>query len=179
MSTSDRTTLVVFAHPYPDRSRVGARLFDAVSGLRGVVRHSLYDRYPNFGIDIAHEQELLVQASAIVFQHPIYWYSVPGLLKHWMDKVLSRGFAYGDRFALAGKRCLWVPSAGGDEQAYSPAGIHARPFVDFAPPIEQLARFCKMEWQPPLVVGGAHRVTDDELERLCTDYRRLVQELAS
>lgn len=179
MSTSERLTLVLFAHPYPDRSRAGEKLFAALSGLHGVVRHSLYDRYPSFAIDVPHEQELLVRASAIVFQHPIYWYSVPGLLKHWMDKVLVRGFAYGERYALAGKRCLWVPSAGGDEQAYSNEGVHARPFADFTPPIEQLARFCRMEWQEPLVVGGAHRVSDEELDRLAAEYRRRVQELSA
>lgn len=171
--------LVIFAHPYPDRSRVGMRLFSSLDGLDGVVRHSLYDLYPNFGIDVPHEQELLLGASAIVFQHPIYWYSVPGLLKHWMDKVLARGFAYGDRFALSGKRCLWVPTAGGDEQAYSAGGVHQRPFTEFIPPIEQLVRFCKMEWQPPLFVGGAHRIPDKELEQLGSEYKRRVQELAS
>ena len=44
----------------------------------------------------------------IVLQHPLYWYSVPGLLKHWFDKVLARGFAYGaGGRELVGKR--WVP----------------------------------------------------------------------
>jgi len=169
--------LVIFAHPYPDRSRIGSRLLDALGDLDGVRRRSLYDLYPGFDIDVPREQDLLVAASAIVLQHPIYWYSVPGLLKHWMDKVLARGFAYGDRFALSGKRCLWVPTAGGDDQAYSPAGVHARPFEQFAPPIEQLARFCKMEWQPPFVVGAAHRISDADLDGVCTEYRRRVQEL--
>ncbi len=124
------------------------------------------------------EQAQLLEAAAIVLQHPIYWYSVPGLLKHWMDKVLARDFAYGGRFALAGKRCLWVATAGGDEQAYSADGSHGRAFSAYAPPIEQLARFCKMEWQPPFVVGAAHRVLDAELDRLAADYRQRVQELA-
>jgi len=171
--------LVVFAHPYPDRSRVGARLLSAAGDVDGVVVRSLYDLYPAFDIDVPAEQELLLQAKGLVLQHPIYWYSVPGLLKHWMDKVLVRGFAYGDRFALSGKRLLWAPSTGGDERAYSEHGVHGRPFADYAPPIEQLARFCKMEWLPPFVVRAAHRISDSELEQHCADYRRLLQELGS
>jgi glutathione-regulated potassium-efflux system ancillary protein KefG len=31
----------------------------------------------------------------IVFQHPLYTYSCPALLKEWLDRVLSRGFASG------------------------------------------------------------------------------------
>jgi glutathione-regulated potassium-efflux system ancillary protein KefF len=169
--------LVIFAHPYPDQSRAGQRLLGALGDLEGVVRHSLYDLYPGFDIDVPREQELLLEASAIVLQHPIYWYSVPGLLKHWMDKVLSRGFAYGDRFALEGKRCLWVPTAGGDERAYAPGGVHARPFADFVPPIEQAVRFCRMQWEPPFIVGAAHRVSEAELDRLAVDYRQRVREL--
>jgi glutathione-regulated potassium-efflux system ancillary protein KefF len=171
--------LVIFAHPYPDRSRAGMRLFSALSELPGVSSRSLYDLYPAFDIDVGAEQALLLEASAVVFQHPIYWYSVPGLLKHWMDKVLSNGFAYGSRFALSGKRCLWVPTAGGDEHAYSPSGVHERAFGDFIAPIEQMARFCKMAWQPPLVVAGSHRVSDAELDALSVDYQKRVLELAS
>jgi glutathione-regulated potassium-efflux system ancillary protein KefF len=170
--------LVIYAHPYPDRSRAGARLYRSLDGLEGTVRHSLYDVYPAFDIDVPREQAQLLEASAIVFQHPIFWYSVPGLLKHWMDKVLARGFAYGGRFALAGKRCLWVPTAGGDDEAYSPSGMHERSFSEFIAPIEQLARFCKMDWQPPLVTFGAHRVSQAELEQLAVDYRQRVTELA-
>lgn len=28
--------------------------------------------------------------------HPLYWYGVPGLLKHWRDTVLVKGWAYGE-----------------------------------------------------------------------------------
>jgi glutathione-regulated potassium-efflux system ancillary protein KefG len=31
----------------------------------------------------------------IVFQHPLYTWSCPALLKEWLDRVLSRGFASG------------------------------------------------------------------------------------
>ena len=42
----------------------------------------------------------------IVFQHPVYWYSSPAILKEYQDLVLEYGFAYGhDGHALDGK-CL-------------------------------------------------------------------------
>ena len=40
-------------------------------------------------------QVALVAADTIVFQFPFYWYSVPPLLKEWIDLVLEHGFAYG------------------------------------------------------------------------------------
>ena len=50
----------------------------------------------------------LLERDGVVWQHPLYWYSVPALLKHWFDKVLARlGLRQGGD-ALHGKRCLWV-----------------------------------------------------------------------
>lgn len=133
---------------------------------------SLYDLYPTFDIDVSSEQAALQKAQVIVLQHPMYWYSVPSLLKHWFDKVLARGFAYGQGGkALWGKRCFWVVTTGGDEQAFGSHGMHGRPFREFMPVVEQTALFCGMSWEEPLVVYGAHRLPAHDLELAARDYR--------
>lgn len=163
--------LVVHAHPYPSRSRANAALLAAVRDSDVEVR-SLYDLYPDFDIDVSAEQAALARADLVVWLHPIYWYSVPALLKHWFEAVLTRGWAYGhDTFALEGKSCLWVCNTGGDAQAYTPQGIHERPFADFVAPIEQTARFCRMRWLPPLIVHGAHVISNDELAAQAAELR--------
>ena len=169
---------LVFAHPYPDRSRANRRLLEAVSDLEGVEVRSLYDEYPTFDIDVPREQAALTRADAVVWQHPIYWYSAPSLLKHWFDKVLLRGWAYGDGgTALRGKRCLWVATTGGDDDAYRPEGMHGRPFEAYAPVIEQTALFCGMRWEEPLILKGAHRVPTPALDAHARGYRARVSAL--
>lgn len=164
--------LLIFAHPYPDRSRANRALLDAVADVEDLAVRSLYDLYPDFDIDVAAEQSALLAAELIVWQHPMYWYSVPGLLKHWFDRVLARGWAYGDGGqALVGKRCLWVTTAGGDETAFSAQGMHGHPFGVFAPQVEQTARFCGMLWLDPVTVLGAHRLSPAELARAGRGYR--------
>lgn len=162
--------LIIHAHPYPSRSRATHALLQAALTLPEVTVHSLYERYPDFDIDIAAEQAALTRAHLTVWLHPLYWYSVPGMMKHYFDKVLALGFAYGGNqegtgrgHALRGKHCLWAPSTGGDNEAYSTTGIHANAFAEFATPIEMTARFCGMFWQPPFAVHGAHVISDDEL----------------
>jgi glutathione-regulated potassium-efflux system ancillary protein KefF len=170
---------LIYAHPYPDRSRANRILLDAVRDLPELTVRSLYDAYPDFGIDVEAEQELLLQADLIVWQHPFYWYSVPGLLKHWFDKVLARGWAYGEGgSALAGKTCLWVTTTGGDEEAFSPQGMHGFPFGAFVPAVEQTARFCQMQWAPPLVLHEAHRIGTDGLRAAAERYRNLLSALS-
>lgn len=177
---ADPPVLLVFAHPYPDRSRANRKLLRAVEGLSGVAVRSLYDLYPSFDIDVSTEQNALMSASAVVWQHPMYWYSVPSLLKHWFDKVLVRGFAYGSGGdALWGKRCLWVVTTGGDPTAFSEQGMHARPFEEFSPVVEQTARFCGMTWEEPLVLHGAHKLEEQALEAAALDYHSRLQQLIS
>ena len=155
---------LVLAHPYPSQSRAGKALLDAVRDLPGLELRSLCDRYPDFDIDVAAEQAALSRAQLVVWMHPVFWYGVPALLKHWFDQVLSHGWAYGDgAAALRGKDCLWVATTGGTPQAYSADGMHRRPFADFMPPLEETARFCGMNWLPPCIVHGAHDIDEVQL----------------
>lgn len=175
VGTAMARVALVYAHPYPNRSRAGRKLLSAVRGLEGLRICSLYERYPDFSIDVAREQERLLQADLIVWQHPVYWYGPPPLLSLWFEKVLARGWAYGHGGnALHGKACLWVPTTGGDVDAYREGGMHGHPFETFIPPIEQTARFCGMRWLSPLIVHGAHRATDTELDRHALLYRTRV-----
>jgi len=170
--------VLVYAHPYPNRSRANRLLIEAVRDLPDLELRSLYDLYPDFDIDVEAEQRALAAASAVVWQHPLHWYSVPSLLKHWFDKVLARGWAYGDGGnALRGKRCLWVTTTGGDKPAFDVRGMHGHPFAAFTPPVEQTARFCGMLWEDPLVIHGAHQVTRQALLDAASGYRARLEAL--
>ena len=174
----EASVLLIFAHPYPDRSRANRLLLEAVESEARVSVRSLYDLYPTFDIDVRAEQEALRTSKIVVWQHPMYWYSVPGLLKHWFDKVLTRGFAYGDGGnVLWGKRCFWVVTTGGDDRAFGSHGMHGRPFFVFSPVVEQTALFCGMHWEEPLVVHGAHRSPPGDLEAAAVTYRERLIEL--
>ncbi len=158
--------LVIYAHPYPQHSRASRALLDAAQSLPGVEVRSLYDLYPDFDIDVAAEQAALTRADLVVWLHPIYWYSVPAMLKHWFDVVLLRGWAYGrgaaggagsaGGTALHGKHCLWVTTTGGTAETYTEGGVHQLPFEDFEAPVRQTAKFCGMVWQAPITLHGAH-----------------------
>ena len=44
--------------------------------------------------DVKKEQELITKAKRLVIIHPIWWYSMPAILKGYIDRVFSYGFAY-------------------------------------------------------------------------------------
>lgn len=166
---------VVYAHPYPSRSRANAALLAGIRDVPGLQVRSLYELYPDFDIDAEAEQRAVGPARLVVFMHPIYWYTTPALLKHWFDQVLVRGWAYGTGgTALHGKDCLWVATSGGDEHAYSGSGRHGHPFSAFAPVVEQTARFVGMNWLEPFVLYGAHAIADDGLRAQAAALRERV-----
>lgn len=163
--------LILYAHPAAELSRINRQMVQAAAGLPNVIVHDLYEHYPDFHIDIAREQQLLTDADLIVLQHPIHWYSMPSLQKEWLDMVLSRGWAFGHgATALHGKALWLVATTGGEPEAYSPEGRHGHPFADFLPPYQQTARLCGMHWMTPLVLHGAHHVTQEELQAHIDDY---------
>lgn len=45
--------------------------------------------------DVAAEQARIDRADALVLVFPVYWWSMPGMLKGWIDRVFSNGWAYG------------------------------------------------------------------------------------
>lgn len=172
MAEPQEPILVVYAHPYPRSSRAGAALVEAVAGLAATQVRSLYDLYPDFDIDVAAEQAALARARLVVWLHPLHWYGVPGLLKHWFDTVLVKGWAHGEGgTALSGKDCLWAVSTGGDVAAFSAQGRHRRPLADFVAPIEQTARYCGMNWLAPHIVHGASAIPAEDLAALAAAFR--------
>jgi len=171
---------VIHAHPYPHNSRACAALVEAIRDTPDLELRSLYETYPDFDIDPAAEQAALERAGLVVWLHPLYWYTVPALMKQWLEVVLVRGWAYGKGgTALAGKDCLWVATTGGDEQAYSPQGRHRRVFGEFAPVVEQTARYCGMNWLPPFIVHGAHEIPDAALRDAGLGLRSRLDEWAA
>lgn len=170
--------LVLFAHPRIENSRINRRLIREVPKNDNFTFHDLYEAYPDFNIDVEREKQLLLDHDVIVWQHPLYWYSCPPLLKQWIDMVLEFGWAYGkggDK--LTGKIVYNSITSGGNSDAYCPEGYNCFTIPDFLKPFLQTARLCHMEYLPPFAVMGTHRMTEQELETAAGQYRNLLEML--
>jgi NAD(P)H dehydrogenase (quinone) len=98
--------------------------------------------------DIAAEQEKLQWADAVIFQFPLWWFTMPAILKGWFDRVYAFGFAYGvgehsdrrwgERYGegrMAGKRAMLMVTTGGWESHYGERGVNG-PMEDILFPIQ-------------------------------------------
>ena len=174
--------LVLVAHPDIARSRVNRSLAAQARLLPSadVEVRDLYALYPDYVIDIEAEQAALAAARAVVWVHPVQWYSMPAMMKLWMDDVLAFGWAYGPSGrALVGK-CLWlVVSTGGVEASYRHLGGPGDPFERFLPAYRQTAEMVGMRFLDPLVFHGAHRAEAHEVHAHAHAFAQRLQSLAS
>ncbi|XP_061254973.1 ribosyldihydronicotinamide dehydrogenase [quinone] isoform X3 [Bos mutus] len=94
----------------------------------GVEAHKAYKKQ-SLSSDIIEEQKKLQEADLVIFQFPLYWFSVPAVLKGWMDRVLCQGFAfdfpgsYDDGF-LKGKLAILSLTTGGTASMFSKTGVN-------------------------------------------------------
>jgi glutathione-regulated potassium-efflux system ancillary protein KefG len=166
--------LILFGHPAFKRSIINAALRKAVENLEGITFHDLYASYPDFLIDVPHEQHLCESHDIIVFQHPFYWYSTPAIIKEWFDLVLEHAWAYGAAgAAMAGKITFQALTAGGDLNDYQSTGLNLFTIRELTTPYRATANLCGMEWLPPFAVLGIHRgLSEEECTRHAEDYRK-------
>ncbi|MBC3273374.1 NAD(P)H-dependent oxidoreductase [Pseudomonas sp. SWRI81] len=123
--------------------------------------------------DIAREQDKLLWADALILQFPMWWFSMPAILKGWFDRVYAYGFAYGvgehsdsrwgERYGegkMKGKRAMLLVTTGGWESHYSPRGING-PMDELLFPIQHgILYYPGFEVVPPFVVYRTSRMDE-------------------
>ncbi len=124
--------------------------------------------------DIAREQEKLKWADAVILQFPLWWFSMPAILKGWIERVYAFGFAYGvgehsdsrwgNRYGegtLAGKRAMLMVTTGGWESHYDARGING-PIEDILFPIQHgILYYPGFDVLPPFLVFRSGRIDGD------------------
>jgi glutathione-regulated potassium-efflux system ancillary protein KefG len=173
-----RNLLHILVHPTYEKSRANRILVNHLPLSNTVTQHDLYECYPAFDIDIQKEKSLLLSHDIVLIQHPLYWYSCPPLLKHWIDLVLELGWAYGEGgTALKGKTWVQAITTGGDEKAYSGQGFHKHELNQFLLPFKRTAELCHMKYLEPFTLKGTFKLNESQLTSEGVRFEKFVNEL--
>lgn len=127
-------------------------------------------RHGHYADEIAREQRRVAEADILILQFPIWWGGPPALLKGWIDRVLSYGFAYvdGRRFdtgVFRGRRALVSVTTGGTPERFSESGVYG-PIKPLLMPVERLVlEYMGFEVAEPCVAYAAPRVTEEARQR--------------
>jgi NAD(P)H dehydrogenase (quinone) len=140
--------------------------------------------------DIAIEQDKLLWANAVILQFPLWWFSLPAILKGWVERVYAYGFAYGvgehsdarwgDRYGegtMTGKRAMLVVTTGGWESHYGPRGING-PIDDILFPIQHgILYYPGFDILPPFVVYRTSRIDQAGFLTTCEAFGKRLDDL--
>jgi NAD(P)H dehydrogenase (quinone) len=78
--------------------------------------------------DVRADLDALLAADLLVLSFPLWWFSLPAVLKGWVDRVFVMGAVFGgelglfDGAALAGRRAMLLLTTGGPAEAFAPGG---------------------------------------------------------
>lgn len=141
--------------------------------------------------DIAEEQRKIMEADMVLLQFPLWWYSMPAILKGWVDRVFVKGFAYGvqdpdDRGrtlrygegTFAGKRAMVVTTAGGTNESFGRRGVNGD-IMDLLFPIHHgILWYTGMLVVEPVVVPAANHLPDDDFRRASAELHARAASMA-
>lgn len=134
--------------------------------------------------EIAREQARLAEADNLILQFPLWWGGAPALMKGWIDRVLSYGFAYvdGRRFGTGlfrGRRAMVSVATGGTPERFSSDGDYG-PIGPLLMPIRRLAlEYMGFEVSDTVVSYGVPRTGDTERQAYMAAAAKAALEMAA
>ena len=120
-----------------------------------------------FAPDVEAELRKMEASDLMIWQFPLWWFGLPGVLKGWADRVFAMGRTYGgERFyengVFKGKRALLSLTTGGPEVAYRKGGRSGDIHAILRPIQRGILRFTGWDVLAPHIVYAAARVTEEQ-----------------
>lgn len=125
--------------------------------------------------EVEREQSKVAEADLVIFQFPMWWFSMPAILKGWVDRVFSRGFAYssGRKYEtglLKGKRAMLSLTTGTASTLYEPNGVDGDLHHILWPIHNGILAYTGFTVLPPYAAWMPARVSHLQREQYLQDY---------
>jgi NAD(P)H dehydrogenase (quinone) len=127
--------------------------------------------------DIRAQQDKVSRAEGIVFIHPVWWTGAPAILKGWVDRVFSMGFAYtfeektGHPVGLLKhKKGLVINTAGAGEEDAEASGMTKT--INRAE-VEGVLKFCGVREAHHVIFYNVIMTDDETRRRYLEEAKRL------
>lgn len=120
-----------------------------------------------FAPDIAAEQEKVAWADLMIWQFPLWWFSVPAIMKGWVDRVFAMGRTYKqghiyETGIFTGKKAMLSLTTGGGSADYLTDGFNGDINNMLKPLHRGIFQFTGFSVLAPHIVYGPARQTPEE-----------------
>lgn len=137
-----------------------------------------------FSPDITGEMQKIKDAELVLFVSPIWWFSVPAVLKGWFDRVLAMGVAWDsgriyENGSFRGKQAMLIMAAGGPAQYYQENGRHKATATQILHPINHgTLAFCGFDVHEPFVALDVLGAGNDGRAKMLSDLQYRLENLS-
>ena len=137
-----------------------------------------------FAPDIQAELDKLLWCGCLILQFPLWWFSVPAILKGWIDRVFVNGVVYGkgrrmDTGGLKGRKAMLAISTGCYPEMVAPDGLLGDLEVNLWHLHSGTLAYAGFEVLPPYMAWSIHYATDGERQRYLDAYAERMTQLES
>jgi NAD(P)H dehydrogenase (quinone) len=116
--------------------------------------------------DVKKEQEYITWANQITFIYPVWWTGIPAIMKGYIDRVFSYGFAYRydqgvQKGLLKGKQVIIINTHGKSDREYEATGMDKALLLTSDKGIYE---YCGFEVLQHFFFDGADRATAEKIK---------------
>lgn len=137
----------------------------------------------SFSLDISLELEKIAKADFLIFIAPMFWGSIPAIMKGWFDRVLTRGKAWDvnqwfETGLLKGKKAMLVITTASKKEYFKIGDFQNISLENMLHHINWTTfRFCGFEAQETYPFFGVGVKTKEELEKEIVEYMVFLENL--
>jgi len=139
----------------------------------------------SFSPDIIGEIQKLQAADALLIITPLWWSSVPAILKGWFDRVLAMGVTWDsgkiyENGLMRGKQAMLAVAGGHPVDYYKPKGRHMVTAEQALHHINHdTLAFCGFNVQEPFIAMNLLGMNQQQLDEALNGWRTKVQSFAT
>lgn len=132
--------------------------------------------------DIQGELNKLLKADLVIFNFPVYWFSMPAIMKGWIDRVLISGVCYGgkrfyDQGGLVGKKAMLAITIGSQPHMLVRDGVHGELNDMLRPILRGTLAYIGMTVLPPFVAHHVPYISQQARASVLDQYRQRLRSL--
>ncbi len=136
-----------------------------------------------FSAEIEDELQKLEWCDLMIWQFPLWWFSLPATLKGWVDRVFAMGRTYGggrlyDAGVFKEKRAFLSLTTGGPADTYTQDGFNGDIHGILRPIHRGMLEFVGFQVLAPQIVFAPVRMSDEQRHSELERFRRRLSQIS-
>ena len=137
-----------------------------------------------FAGDIQSELDKLVWCDFLILQFPLWWWSVPAIMKGWIDRVFVNGVVYGkgrrmDTGGLKGRGAMLAITTGCYPEMVAPDGLLGDLNISLWHLHSGTLAYAGFRVLPPFTAWSIHYTTQEQRTKYLDEYARRLEQIES